>query len=539
MTITEKEAPKMQNLYTRPFTLWAAMVRHVLSCCALALIFIVWPAKSFAAISPAYLSCVGGGTAGFNKTAPTCGPLTITNAPLPVLGQFGQPTAASFSHLIGYVNTAQIAGTTAAYLSCVGGGTAGFNKTAPTCGPLTITNAPLPVLGQFGQPTAATFSIFIGYVFTTQIAGTSPAYLSCVGGGTAGFNKTAPTCGPLTITNAPLPVLGQFGQPTGASFSVFIGYVYTTAPVTNYAFSPKYFIGSVIYAPPGEGPSSITYGTGTVTGTTVTAAHSWTDAVSLGLSIGIASISFGDTFGGSTSSAVDMENVSTDTTTYKGPASNSINHDYDQIIVYLGVKINTVVDYTGTLTYSFDFSQIPSEGYAETGYPIPVGCLRANSTISAAECAATINLLTSAGITAADYPNILGADPFSDPNTTQSPSASRFVLLDSVDFLPNPAMPTMTHTENNSSTTSNTSISSYTWSVGFAVGGSVGTAPQTVLLSASDTLTITDSSTLLNKTGSTTSSSFMLSLPTAPYTGPATLFVYLDTIYKTFMFSFQ
>jgi hypothetical protein len=30
-----------------------------------------------------------------------------------------------------------------------------------------------------------------------------------------------------------------------------------------------------------------------------------------------------------------------------------------------------------------------------------------------------------------------------------------------------------------------------------------------------------------------------LSLPSAPYSGPMTLFVYVDTIYKTLLFSFN
>ena len=66
-----------------------------------------------------------------------------------------------------------------------------------------------------------------------------------------------------------------------------------------------------------------------------------------------------------------------------------------------------------------------------------------------------------------------------------------------------------------------------------AAGGSDG------ILKNTNKLTFTQSSTTSNRTGSNATSAFTVSLPSAPYSGPSTLFVYVDTIYKTFMFSFS
>jgi hypothetical protein len=103
-------------------------------------------------------------------------------------------------------------------------------------------------------------------------------------------------------------------------------------------------------------------------------------------------------------------------------------------------------------------------------------------------------------------------------------------LIDAVSFFPDPTSVTATHSESNNITTTNSSTTSFSYSVN--VGLSIP------LLKLSDTLTFTNSSALSNKTGSTSSSGFTLSLPSSPYSGPSTLYVYVDRVYKTFMFSF-
>lgn len=455
-----------------------------------------------APLSPAYLlQC--------NDAHGTCaagigvGHYTIGNSP-------GTTANGYRSALIGYMYTTQVAGTVPIYLvQC------SVHCTAANDG-ISITNA-LPA------PTSGLVGTLIGYVFASQVAATVPTYLlQC---GSRGACITTVGAGNYTIGSAP-------GTTASGFSSGLIGYDYAAIPApTTYTLSPSYFIGSVIYIPPGQGPSSIAYGSGSVTGTTVSTTQSWTNSSTAGLSGGIGSITFGDSFSGSTSTSTDMQNTATQTTTYKGPATNSINHDYDQIVLFLGVKVNASVDYLGNTTWGVDFSQVAALGFAETGYPISVGCLRANSTIAAAQCTATLNFLSSAGITSSDYPQILGADPFANPAASQTPAAGRFVLIDSVNFLPDPTTSTVAYTLNNSSTITNSSTVGYSYSVNAGIS--------IAALKAGNTMTWTNSSTQSNRTGSSSSSTFTLSLPSSPYSGPSTLFVYIDTIYKTFLFSFD
>src|SRR5690242_2031849 len=185
-------------------------------------------------------------------------------------------------------------------------------------------------------------------------------------------------------------------------------------PVATFAVNPKYFIGSVIYMPPAAG-SSINYGFGTVIGTTVSTTSSWSKGSVAGSQIGLqlptgdSPITFGDGFGGATTQSVDMQDSFARTSvTFAAGGADAINHDYDQILLFLGINVNASVDPLGNVAWGMDFSQILNQGFATSGYFVAVGCLRPNSTIfTDPACASDRSGLSSLlGITAADYPNI-------------------------------------------------------------------------------------------------------------------------------------
>ena len=357
---------------------------------------------------------------------------------------------------------------------------------------------------------------------STEIAQSAPRYITCVAAYTP--PKAQPSCTNRWYTTSS----------TTSQFASFVGYVYVDPPLWRYGLSPKFYVSSVIHVPPGQGPSTITDGAGTVTGTTLSTEQSWN--VESNFSFGIGnngnnSISFGNAFGGATTKSTDMQMTASASRTYRGQASNTINHDYDQVILYLGVKLNAVVDYTGKVNWDVDFSQVASQGYAASGYPISIGCLRPNSTVPASLCDATLNFLAANGITSADFPEILKLHPFAMPGAPASPDPDRYVLIDAVNFLPDPTTSTYTYTLSNSTTITNARRKTVSFSVG--AGGNVG------ILKNSHKLTFTQSSTNSNRTGSNATSTFTMSLPSTPYNGPSTLFVYVDTIYKTFMFSFS
>jgi hypothetical protein len=148
-----------------------------------------------------------------------------------------------------------------------------------------------------------------------------------------------------------------------------------------------------------------------------------------------------------------------------------------------------------------------------------------------------MNVLSRGGVTSADYPTILRAHPFADPNASPTPDPSRYVLIDSVFYFFDPTTPTYTYMENNSTTVTNSTTFSIELSVN--ASGSYTDVEDGIVLRNTNQFTWTLSSTQSNKTGSTNSSTFTLSMPSSSYSGPTTLFVYLDTVFKTFMFSFN
>ena len=314
-------------------------------------------------------------------------------------------------------------------------------------------------------------------------------------------------------------------------------------PVATFAVHPKYFIGSVIYIPPGGG-SSMTYGFGTVLGTTVSTTSSWSKDSSVGAQTGLtlppgdSPITFGDAFGGATAHSVDMQDsFSHMSVTFNPPPMDSVNHDFDQILLFRGVDVNASVDSLGNVTWGADFSQILTKGFAETGYFITVGCLRPNSSISSdPACTSLVNvLINSWGFTASDFQNIVDADPFADPNASPTPDPSRYVFVTGFQYAFELAGSPVTANLTNSLDATNSQTSTYTYSVSATTSASY----DGVSLKDPNSFTWTNSSTLSNKTGSANQSfTLVLAEPSMSYSGPFTLFVYMDTIYKTFMFSF-
>ncbi len=416
---------------------------------ALAAPILLWPRVSFAylpaPLSPVYLNTPSDGQG-------SCLPgYSIGTSP-----------SSSCSQFIAYVYTTQVTGTSPVYLNSAMG------------------DFSCPYIQLFigGSPSNACAQ-FIGYFNMTQVSGTSPIYLN------ASVDDFGTCTSNYSISSTSANWCAQF-----------IGYGYLTLPPpVNFTVFPKFFIGSVIYVPPGQGASSISYGAGTVTGSTVSTTDSWSKSSSTGVQVGIVSITFGDNFGGQTTHSVDMQETVSQNATYRAPPSDFVNHDYDQIQIFLGVNVNASVDYLGNVAWGLDFSQVASRGFAETGYGITVGCLRPNS----------------------------------------APDPDRYVLIDSVVYFADPTATTFTYTENNSTTTTN----SVTISYGYSVGAGLSPSYDGTSLKISDTLTFTSSSTRSNRTGSTNSSAFTLSMPSNAYTGPTTLFVYMDTIFKTFMFSLR
>jgi hypothetical protein len=318
---------------------------------------------------------------------------------------------------------------------------------------------------------------------------------------------------------------------------------------------PTYLIGSVIYVPPGGSGqgSKITYATGAVTGSTITTKDSWSasSTTSGGVSIfgNSADISFGATFSSSDSTSVDMLETTQIIDPYsQQPPSDLINHDWDVIQLYFGVVVNGTRDYQGNISASLDFSQMLAQEFSVDGYFVQVGCFRPGSSIYTLQfCMDYQNLFLDTGplkankfqLTLDDLPNIVRADPYADPATAPStPDAvpGRYVLLTNFPYSPNPNSPAMWPVTN-SSTTTNTKTTGVTYTVGLKFTNVTDpTGLFTGKLTVDNKFTWGHESTTSNKIGITSGSTLTLAAPNNQVSPTGVINIYMDTVYKRFMF---
>ncbi len=306
---------------------------------------------------------------------------------------------------------------------------------------------------------------------------------------------------------------------------------------------PKFYIASVTYSPPAVG-SSVTYSAGTKIGTTTSTTHGWENTVSAqykaGLSVplfgGDTTFSFERVWGASSTNATDVvQSINSTVTVHCDPASGQcsdyINHDYDQINLLFGIKINllTYASATGLppgmsqVRWGLDFSQsipqVVKVGWLTGSIPMP------------GSVAAT---LATHGITSADYQEILKSSPFSnDPTGMTAPPPDRFEYVTSFPYEPTLPNDYSWDTQNNYTLT-NSAQSSVRYSAGASWQGAVLSQEVTV----AGKHTWTESSSSVNSQSDTNSMNVSVSMPSSAYSGPTDVYLYIDRVYKTLLFSF-
>ncbi len=293
---------------------------------------------------------------------------------------------------------------------------------------------------------------------------------------------------------------------------------------------PNYYIASVIYAPPGTG-SSVDYGNGSTIGTTTSTTSSWKNSADvsvsngadfLGIAAGDLTLSWGETWGGSTTTSHDLAITVTGDIILTEPTSDEMNHNYDQILIILGPRVLVTI-YESQIQWAVDLSegvpQVVRVGWLNGAIPMP-------SDIS--------DTLASHGITNKDYNQILSADPYASNVTgTGAPDSARFAYVSVLPYEPQVGDKFIWKGTNNY-TASTTKSTDHT----YTVGASVSTKVIGQKLKASDSYTWTNSSSSKNSNGTTETDTLTLMMPSSSYTGPTDVYVYVDTIYKTLMCSF-
>jgi hypothetical protein len=322
--------------------------------------------------------------------------------------------------------------------------------------------------------------------------------------------------------------------------------------------TPRYYILTVIYAPPGtnggKSSSAVNYASGSTAGSTVSAGDSFKQGTSVTASAeggflgsgGSVEASFGVNQSSSNTSSLEIKKSATSEINDVGPAADGINHDHDLIYLWLNPTFQLKLFPTASGTVASANWQPLNTGRTVITY-VYVGWLKNATQMPPAE----MQLLQRNGITTADFSEMLKADPYwRTPLSTAAvpigggmPDPRRFQSLYTSfpyepPYGPGDPVPTykFTATYSNTSTTSASAQTEYT--VGLKLGVEGG-FPGLAKLSLKDSLnwTWTSTNTRSSSSGATESASVTVGGPAYGYKGSiADIAVYYDLIYKTFLF---
>lgn len=312
-------------------------------------------------------------------------------------------------------------------------------------------------------------------------------------------------------------------------------------PPPSCTAQPKYKVLTVVYAPPGRAgggsTSSVSYGSGSSLGSTVSSSDGFKQSYSVAATAkaGVfsdSSVSFSYSRNSVDTKAEDIKKTASGQLTQVGPTINGIDHDRDEIWLWLGPKLALTMPTPTTITWEPASNQVMDLQF------VYVGDLKNPAQMAPG----VVTRLQSYGITPADYPSILQADPFAFGDIAIDPT--RYAQLNTTfpyepPFAAGDPSPTLnftaTHTVTNTVTT--TTTNEYSLGVTFSVGVGLTDAFK-VALKTTDSWTWTDTNSRADAIGSSESAAVTVGGPTFGYTGPTDVAVYYDLMYKTFLFKF-
>ena len=332
----------------------------------------------------------------------------------------------------------------------------------------------------------------------------------------------------------------------GSSYCVVGGSsILSTTPPQVGRIYPLFYINSVRYAPPGgtgTKSSTVDYGAGTTTETTTSTGSSFSNkfTVKAGSDKTPIGSSAGTTQGVSnTDSTVITEDLQQDVQVGSLVPSDYVNHDNDEVEIFVNPAIDFVTSpappqYTqNSITYNLDFSYV-------VPVRVKVGWLKGTMSWDPSIYGqlTTPVLLGGFGFQASDiadlWRDVQAADPFAanDPYGWSTPNPDRFVyLLGPIDYAPGLAdVANAALSDSVAISHSKTTTVTYTVSASVTLGG---------ILNVSDEYSWTNTNTNSDKVTNKTTEKYTVNMPSPAFKGPSTtLYIYKDTVFDTFMFSF-
>jgi hypothetical protein len=314
-------------------------------------------------------------------------------------------------------------------------------------------------------------------------------------------------------------------------------------PRVTTTLKPNYMVVTVVYSPPGNtsnAPSSVSYANGSSAGSTVGASSSFESGVS------VEAESITETIGGKfgfkrnseSSREIDISKSSSYTIEHSGPNStDGLNNDLDAI--YLALRPTVMLSAPDPKRQTGNQSALPIRYSLKMDGAVlqyvHAGWLRNPATMPESVKAT----LSGAGITAADYPAILKASiyheggPVSATNPRLIPVNDNVAIPYQPPFAPGEAPSRQTLQMETTTKKTNTTAISRSYEVEVSLGTTV---PGIFKLKKKSSFAWTNTRSNSTSQSATEGATLTITGPSFGYTGPTAYRVYLDSLYKTFVF---
>lgn len=293
----------------------------------------------------------------------------------------------------------------------------------------------------------------------------------------------------------------------------------------------SYVIATVVYSPPGSkngSPSSVSYGTGSSAGSSVTTSSSFQNAHSISASTATGSVggSFSHSRTSDNSSSLDISKSQTTTISFAGPrTTDGVDNKLDAIYLLVGptIRLNSPPE-TWRLDASGGVLQYVHPGWLTDPSSMPPGVKA---------------VLDAGGVAQSDYQEILRASIYHGFLPVNASNARLIPAIDnlSIPYIPpaSEGAPSPTFQFRLEASTRSTASSSVARSYTVGVSNKVGITG-VFSLTLDNKFTWTSKESRSTAQGQTESSTLTLTSPSFGYTGPTSYRVYLDSLYKTFVF---
>ena len=352
---------------------------------------------------------------------------------------------------------------------------------------------------------------------------------SMLGGNTA---ASAPTVGRVELGAAEV---GQWVYFQGTDDKLW-RYFDRLDPLLTGTVRPKYYVLTVLYSPPGanDGKSSslVDYSSGSTTGTKTTTESSWKDEFKSGFGPIGDDVGLGAEFDASYSStdatAVEIKKSKSLSIKVPGPAKDGIDHDHDVFVLLLNPLLQVTVFPGNNVQQAFT-----TDGPVMNIQYVYVGWLRNPQAMPPG----VKHELDAAGLTTADYAQILSTNPFASGSTTID--TDRYLATPQTFAYEPPYSATDTPwTETYEVDSTSTETSTRTVEHIYTVGVSLSVHALGDLLKFSDTMEWSSKNSTESSQSTEEKASVSVGGPAFGYAGPTDILVYWDTVYKSFMFTF-